>query len=177
MFHTHWMFPSSCRLSSAGSSRHYMSTVGSHKKKPFGPSRSVKSMNKSATSQRTRHLVRYFDWFLQYGTFLQCSLYGESQYSRVGRTNHSQMFWHVWWSLTNSDTFVLIYWAWSFRLFGSDIFSVVCTTSLKMKCIFNFDVKYVEFISVWPYVLGHDCLSDTHNIYCFMYQTFPTMYI
>ncbi|XP_052817545.1 uncharacterized protein LOC128243683 isoform X2 [Mya arenaria] len=44
-------------LSSAGSSRHYLSTAGSNKKKSYAPTRSVKSMNKSASSQRTRHLV------------------------------------------------------------------------------------------------------------------------
>ncbi|XP_060568176.1 uncharacterized protein LOC132726818 isoform X1 [Ruditapes philippinarum] len=45
------------RLSSAGSSRHYLSTANSQKRRSFGPPRSVKSMAKSASSQRSQRMA------------------------------------------------------------------------------------------------------------------------
>ncbi|KAL4234616.1 hypothetical protein ACF0H5_006257 [Mactra antiquata] len=42
-------------LSSAGSGRHFLSTANSQKNRTFGPARSAKSMNKSASSQRTHN--------------------------------------------------------------------------------------------------------------------------
>ncbi|XP_045191746.1 uncharacterized protein LOC123548508 isoform X2 [Mercenaria mercenaria] len=44
-------------LSSAGSSRHYISTANSQKRRSFGPPRSVKSMAKSASTQRSQRML------------------------------------------------------------------------------------------------------------------------